>query len=62
MYTVTLTVNFDPSSYKSRHQAEFFGRGNLAGIDIRVQKKNKSRFYQDLMEERRTDDQKKQAE
>ncbi len=49
-------------SYKERHQAEFFGRGNLAGIDIRVQKKNKSQFYQELLEERRTDDQKKQAE
>ena len=48
-------------SYKSRHQAQFFGRGHLAGIDIKTQKKDQSEFYSDLMEKRRTDDQKKQA-
>ena len=25
-----------PVRYKERHQAQFFGRGNLAGIDIKV--------------------------
>ncbi len=49
-------------SYKSRHQAQFFGRGHLAGIDIKTQKKDQSNFYLELMEKRRTEEQKKQAE
>lgn len=48
-------------SYKNRHHAQFFGRGKLAGIDIRSQKREQSKFYVELMEKRRTDEQKKQA-
>lgn len=48
-------------SYKSRHQAQFFGRGQLAGIDIKTQKKEQSKFYAEMMEKRRTEEQKKQA-
>ena len=40
---------------------QFFGRGHLAGIDIKAQKKEQSRFYIDLMEKRRTSEQKQQA-
>ena len=47
--------------YKNRHQAQFFGRGHIAGIDIRAQKKEQSKFYQDLLEERRTVEQKQKA-
>lgn len=53
-----LNVTF---SYKSRHQAQFFGRGQLAGIDVKTQKKEQSKFYSEMMEKRRTEDQKKQA-
>ena len=48
-------------SYKSRHQAQFFGRGQLAGIDIKTQKKEQSKFYSEMMEKRRTVEQKEQA-
>ena len=47
--------------YKNRHQAQFFGRGHIAGIDIRAQKKEQSKFYQDLLEKRRTNEQKQKA-
>ena len=45
--------------YRERHEAQFFGRGQKAGIDIKVQKKESS-FYQDMMEKRRTDSEKVQ--
>lgn len=40
--------------YKDRHHVQFFGRGNIAGIDIKEQKKQQSHFYGDLLEKRRT--------
>ncbi|XP_033210267.1 probable ATP-dependent RNA helicase DDX23 [Belonocnema kinseyi] len=40
--------------YKERHQVQFYGRGNLAGIDIKAQKKDQSKFYGELLEKRRT--------
>ncbi|KAK3797894.1 hypothetical protein RRG08_007992 [Elysia crispata] len=46
--------------YKEKHQVQFFGRGNIGGIDIKAQKKDQSRFYGDLMERRRTDAEKDQ--
>jgi ATP-dependent RNA helicase DDX23/PRP28 len=54
------SVDFNPL-YRSKHQALFFGRGHIAGIDIKAQKKEQSKFYSNLMGERMTDDQKKQA-
>lgn len=46
--------------YKDRHHVQFFGRGNIAGIDIKEQKKKQSRFYGDLLEKRRTEAEKEQ--
>ena len=43
--------------YRDRHEAVFFGRGQKAGIDVKVQKKN-SKFYDDMMTKRRTDSEK----
>ncbi|KAK7109894.1 probable ATP-dependent RNA helicase DDX23 [Littorina saxatilis] len=46
--------------YKERHGVQFYGRGNVAGIDIKAQKKDQSKFYGDLLEKRRTDAEKEQ--
>lgn len=48
------------SLYKERHQVQFFGRGNLAGIDIKAQKRDQSKFYGELLEKRRTEAEKQQ--
>ncbi|XP_056648050.1 probable ATP-dependent RNA helicase DDX23 [Diorhabda sublineata] len=48
------------SLYKERHQVQFFGRGNLAGIDIKAQKRDQSKFYGELLEKRRTEAEKAQ--
>jgi len=41
--------------YNKRYTSQMFGRGHIAGIDIKEQMKEKSRFYDILLEERRTD-------
>ncbi|SPP78997.1 probable ATP-dependent RNA helicase DDX23 [Drosophila guanche] len=46
--------------YKERHHVQFFGRGNVAGIDIKEQKRTQSQFYGDLLEKRRTEAEKEQ--
>ncbi|XP_031617307.1 probable ATP-dependent RNA helicase DDX23 [Contarinia nasturtii] len=46
--------------YKDRHHVQFFGRGNIAGIDIKEQRKQQSHFYGDLLEKRRTEAEKEQ--
>lgn len=46
--------------YKERHHVQFFGRGNIAGIDIKEQRKLQSHFYGDLLEKRRTEAEKEQ--
>ncbi|CAF0771030.1 unnamed protein product [Brachionus calyciflorus] len=46
--------------YKRRHEVQFFGRGHIAGIDIKQQKKDQSKFYGDLLDKRRTTDEKVQ--
>uniref|UniRef100_A0A183IB79 Probable ATP-dependent RNA helicase DDX23 n=1 Tax=Soboliphyme baturini TaxID=241478 RepID=A0A183IB79_9BILA len=46
--------------YKQRHEVQFFGRGHIAGIDLKSQKKNQSQFYGNLLERRRTDAEKQQ--
>lgn len=46
--------------YKERHFIQFFGRGNVAGIDIKEQKRKQSKFYGDLLEKRRTEAEKEQ--
>ena len=39
---------------------QFYGRGNVAGIDIKAQKKDQSKFYGELLDKRRTDAEKDQ--
>merc|ERR1712071_730543 len=52
-------VDYNPI-YKDRHQVQFYGRGHVAGIDIKSQKKDQSEFYGKLVEKRRTDGEKAQ--
>jgi len=52
-------VDYNPI-YKDRHQVQFYGRGHVAGIDIKAQKKDQSEFYGKLVEKRRTDGEKAQ--
>src|SRR3954447_22119896 len=53
--------DFNPL-YASKHNAQMFGRGHFAGIDIKEQKRDRAQFYNQLLEERRTLDQKDRAE
>lgn len=46
--------------YKEKHQVQFFGRGYVAGIDLKSQKKEQSMFYGDLLEKRRSETEKDQ--
>lgn len=48
--------------YQERHEVQFFGRGSIAGVDVNAQKKQKAEFYQQIMENRRTEGQKEQEE
>uniref|UniRef100_A0A9J7Y3T9 Probable ATP-dependent RNA helicase DDX23 n=1 Tax=Cyprinus carpio carpio TaxID=630221 RepID=A0A9J7Y3T9_CYPCA len=48
--------------YKEKHQVQLYGRGFIAGIDLKQQKRDQSRFYGDLMETRRTLEEKEQEE
>lgn len=54
------TSNDYNALYKERHQVQFFGRGHIAGIDIKSQKKDHSKFYGNLLEKRRTELEKEQ--
>ncbi|KAG9327982.1 hypothetical protein JZ751_017018 [Albula glossodonta] len=47
---------------KEKHQVQLYGRGFIAGIDLKQQKRDQSRFYGDLMEKRRTLEEKEQEE
>ncbi|CAO3652781.1 unnamed protein product [Cunninghamella blakesleeana] len=47
--------DFNPL-YANKHNAQLFGRGHIAGIDIKEQKKKQSDFYSSLLKERRTDE------
>jgi len=46
--------------YQDKHQIQFFGRGHMAGIDIKSQKKEQETFYKALMEDRRSAQEKEQ--
>nr|CAD2181310.1 unnamed protein product [Meloidogyne enterolobii] len=46
--------------YKERHEVQFLGRGSIAGMDVNQQKKQKSEFYQKLLEQRRSEAEKEQ--
>ncbi|KAI9103053.1 P-loop containing nucleoside triphosphate hydrolase protein [Phlyctochytrium arcticum] len=41
--------------YLHRHEPQFFGRGHIAGIDLKEQKKGKAAFYDKMLKDRRTD-------
>lgn len=47
--------------YNKRYTAQMFGRGHIAGIDVKEQMKEKSKFYDQLLEERRTEIEKDRA-
>jgi ATP-dependent RNA helicase DDX23/PRP28 len=57
--TEDTSTDYNPL-YKEKHQVQLYGRGHIAGIDIKAQKKNQSRFYGELMEKRRTEEEKEQ--
>ncbi|KND04410.1 uncharacterized protein SPPG_00140 [Spizellomyces punctatus DAOM BR117] len=40
--------------YANRHEPQFFGRGHIAGIDLKEQKKARAAFYDHMLHERRT--------
>ena len=46
--------------YKDRHTIQLYGRGHVAGIDLKQQKKEQSKFYGELLERRRTEAEKEQ--
>lgn len=53
------SVDYNPL-YKDRHEVQLFGRGQVAGIDLKQQKKEQCKFYGDLVEKRRTEEEKEQ--
>ncbi|XP_014663956.1 PREDICTED: probable ATP-dependent RNA helicase DDX23 [Priapulus caudatus] len=55
----TLASDFNPI-YRDRHELQLYGRGHLAGIDIKSQKLEKSKFYGEMVERRRTQQEKDQ--
>lgn len=52
-------VDYNPI-YTDRHQIQLFGRGHIGGIDIKWQKKETGKFYQEMLEKRRTQEEKNQ--
>jgi len=48
--------------YQDKHQIQFFGRGQVAGIDIKLQKKEQESFYKSMMEDRRSAQEKEQEQ
>uniref|UniRef100_A0AAY4ASP3 Probable ATP-dependent RNA helicase DDX23 n=1 Tax=Denticeps clupeoides TaxID=299321 RepID=A0AAY4ASP3_9TELE len=55
------SIDYNPI-YREKHQVQLYGRGFIAGIDLKQQKRDQSRFYGDLMEKRRTIEEKEQEE
>jgi ATP-dependent RNA helicase DDX23/PRP28 len=47
--------------YAKRHDAQLYGKGLIAGIDVKEQLKKRNEFYSKLLEERRTLDEKERA-
>ncbi|XP_072029188.1 probable ATP-dependent RNA helicase DDX23 isoform X2 [Amphiura filiformis] len=52
------SVDYNPI-YKEKHEVQLFGRGHIGGIDIKTQKKD-GKFYTEMMEKRRTEQEKDQ--
>ncbi|KAI8907069.1 P-loop containing nucleoside triphosphate hydrolase protein [Powellomyces hirtus] len=40
--------------YSNRHESQFFGRGHIAGIDLKEQKTRRAAFYDKMLTDRRT--------
>ncbi len=47
--------------YQQRHEGLLFGRGHLAGIDEKEQRKTKFKFYDAILERQQTDEEKARA-
>ncbi|KAI8578638.1 hypothetical protein K450DRAFT_245837 [Umbelopsis ramanniana AG] len=52
--------DFNPL-YAKRHTVQMFGRGHMAGIDEKEQKKQRSGFYDKLLDNRRTEEERGRA-
>lgn len=52
-------VDYNPL-YMEKHEVQLFGRGHIGGIDIKWQKKESGKFYQEMLEKRRTNEEKTQ--
>ncbi|KAJ3043102.1 DEAD (Asp-Glu-Ala-Asp) box polypeptide 23 [Rhizophlyctis rosea] len=55
------SVDFNPL-YANRHEAQMYGRGLIAGIDLKEQKKHRAQFYDEILSERRTEEEIGRAE
>ncbi|KAI7859354.1 P-loop containing nucleoside triphosphate hydrolase protein [Circinella umbellata] len=53
--TEDTSYDFNPL-YANRHSAQMFGRGHIAGVDIKEQKKQRSKFYNKLLNDRQTEE------
>ncbi|KAI8814592.1 P-loop containing nucleoside triphosphate hydrolase protein [Cladochytrium replicatum] len=47
--------------YANRHDVQLFGRGQIAGIDVKEQKKTRAAFYERLVANRRTEEENDRA-
>ncbi|KAI9323701.1 P-loop containing nucleoside triphosphate hydrolase protein [Dichotomocladium elegans] len=54
------SFDFNPL-YANPHSAQMFGRGHIAGIDIKEQKKHRSEFYNRLLQDRQTEEEHERA-
>uniref|UniRef100_A0A9J8BEZ7 Probable ATP-dependent RNA helicase DDX23 n=1 Tax=Cyprinus carpio carpio TaxID=630221 RepID=A0A9J8BEZ7_CYPCA len=61
-YCIAFDLDCLRSLFLEKHQVQLYGRGFIAGIDLKQQKRDQSRFYGDLMEKRRTLEEKEQEE
>lgn len=52
--------DFNPL-YANRHSAQMFGRGHIAGVDDKEQKKQRSEFYNSLLRDRQSAEEKERA-
>ncbi|CAH3129021.1 unnamed protein product [Porites lobata] len=52
-------VDYNPL-YTEKHQIQLFERGHIGGVDIKWQKKETGKFYQEMLETRRTVEEKTQ--
>uniref|UniRef100_A0A8C9VUJ8 Probable ATP-dependent RNA helicase DDX23 n=1 Tax=Scleropages formosus TaxID=113540 RepID=A0A8C9VUJ8_SCLFO len=62
IFTCCIFLDFYSTASVEKHQVQLYGRGFIAGIDLKQQKRDQSRFYGDLMEKRRTMEEKEQEE